>query len=227
MRYPGKELEVFDKAVIFQKYTYSLIKTYLGKSILEIGAGLGSFTRHYISSDRLILLNDLDNFNFNFLKKKFKTKKNIRITKTKIKNINKKFNTIIYLNVLEHIKNDKQEIINAFNKLKKNGNLIFLVPAHQKLYTKFDKAIGHYRRYEADFFKNSKPKKAIISKLIYLDFLGYLLYFFNKIFFKEEVYPSRYKILLWDKIFMPMTIIVDFFSQYKFGKNILCVYKKL
>ena len=66
MKYPGKELEVFDKAVIFQKYTYHLIKTYLGDSILEIGAGLGSFTRHYVSSDKTILLNDLDNFNFNF-----------------------------------------------------------------------------------------------------------------------------------------------------------------
>ena len=148
------------------------------------------------------------------------------LLKKKIDNINTKFNTIIYLNVLEHIYKDKLEINKAAKKIKIGGYLIFLVPAHQALYTKFDKAIGHYRRYDLKFFKSNKFKNLKIKKLIYLDIVGYFLYFLNKFFFKKEVYPSPFKIFLWDKFFTPITMLLDFLKNYKFGKNILCVYKK-
>ena len=116
MRYPGKELEVFDKATVFQKYTYFIIKKYLKESTLEVGAGLGAFTRNYINKKNRIYLNDLDSYNYNFLKNKYSKYKNIFVTKKKINNINTKFNTIIYLNVLEHIYKDKIEIAKAAKK---------------------------------------------------------------------------------------------------------------
>ena len=129
--------------------------------------------------------------------------------------------------MLEHIQKDIEEIDIASSKLNSGGNLIILVPAHQNLYSKFDKAVGHCKRYDIQFFKNLKRNDLKIKKLIYLDTLGYLLYFLNKIFFKEEEYPSKTKILIWDKIFIPITIILDFLTLYKFGKNILCVYEKV
>ena len=151
----------------------------------------------------------------------------IKICSNFINEIEGKFNTIIYLNVLEHIKNDMDEINSSLNKLNTGGHLIILVPAHQKLYSKFDEIIGHCKRYEINFFQLNKFKKAEIQKLMFLDMFGYFLYFFNKIFFKEEVYPSKFKIFLWDKIFCPITIIFDYITRYKFGKNILCIYKKI
>ena len=48
MNYPGKELEIFDKAHFWRNYTYLLVKKFIGKKILEVGAGLGSFTKVYI-----------------------------------------------------------------------------------------------------------------------------------------------------------------------------------
>ena len=62
---------------------------------------------------------------------------------------------MLYFNVLEHIKDDKLEIQNALNKLNPGGHLIILVPAHQKIYSKLDKAVGHYKRYEINFFKEN------------------------------------------------------------------------
>ena len=226
MDYVGKELEIFDTAKVFQKYVYFLIKKYFKNKIFEVGAGLGSFTRQYNNSYKEIYLSDLDKNNYLVLKKKFSKKKNIKINNQKINQINKKFNTIIYLNVLEHIKKDKREINLAISKLNSGGHLIILVPAHQKLYSKFDKAIGHCKRYNINFFKNNKFKNAKVEKLIYLDMVGYFLYFCNKIFFKEEIYPSKIKVFLWDKFFSPITIVLDFFTNYKYGKNVLCVYKK-
>ena len=225
--YPGLELETFGKANIWSKYTFFLIKKYLKDEILEVGAGIGSFTKNYIDQFNNITLSETDKKNLEEIKKKFSGISKIKIDNNLIQNINKKFNTIIYLNVLEHIENDIHEINNAIEKLNDNGYLIILVPAHEKLYSKFDKAVGHIKRYHLDFFKTNKFKNAEMVDLYYLDCLGYLLYYMNKIFFKEEVYPSKFKVMIWDKLFIPTTILIDFLLRYKLGKNIMCVYKKV
>jgi len=226
MEYPGLELETFDKAKIWRKYTFLLIKKYFKDEILEVGAGIGSFTKNYINKFNNITLSETDNKNLEEIKKKFSNISKINIENNLIQNINKKFNTIIYLNVLEHIENDIAEINSAIGKLNDNGYLIILVPAHQKLYSKFDKAVGHVKRYELDFFKKNNFKNAELVDLYYLDYLGYLLYYINRIFFKEETWPSKYKVMLWDKFFTPITILIDFLLRYRFGKNIMCIYRK-
>lgn len=225
MNYPGKELEIFDKATFWRKYVHILVKNYMRENLLEVGAGIGSFTYNYKNNFSKITLTELDKNNILILKKRFKKSK-IKVYFKFTKEIKKKFNTVLYMNVLEHIKNDKREIKTALSKLNKNGYLIILVPAHNELFTKFDREIGHYRRYKINFFKKLDIKKNKIVKLQYLDSLGYFLYFLNKIFFKEEVYPSSFKIFIWDKIFTPISFIVDKFLNFRFGKNILCVIKK-
>ena len=224
--YPEIALERFDKANIWIKYIIWKIKKFLKDDILEVGAGCGSFTKSYMDYSQSITLTDVDDNNCRLLKENFKNETKINILKITPKDIDKKFNTIIYFNVLEHVEKDKLEITNALDKLNSGGHLIILVPAHQKIFSKFDKAVGHYKRYDMDFFKNNIFENSNVIKLHYLDFFGYSLYYLNKIFFKEETYPTGWKIFIWDKIFTPLTIIVDFITGYKFGKNILCIYQK-
>lgn len=131
----------------------------------------------------------------------------------------------MYLHVLEHIEDDIAELENAVNKLKVGGHIIIMVPAHQHIYSNLDKAVGHYRRYDKKFFKENLVGLERV-KLMSLDTIGYFLYFLNKLIFKKEIFPSKMKIFIWDKIFTPFTILLDFFSGYKFGKCILAVYKK-
>ena len=225
MDYPGKELEIFDKAVLWRKYIYFLVKKYIKNGLLEVGAGIGSFTENYKNDLKNITLTELDKQNIKRLKKRFKGSK-IKIETKLTSKLNGKFNSILYMNVLEHIKNDKKEINISLNKLNKKGYLIILVPAHNELYTKFDKEIGHFRRYKVNFFKKLKLKNAKIVKLQYLDCLGYFLYYLNKIFYKNEIYPSKTKIFIWDKFFTPLTFFFDRFLNYRFGKNVLCIIEK-
>ena len=226
MKYPGAELDNFDKATIWRKYIFLLIKKFIRGSVLEVGAGIGSFTSNYKDIPSKLTLSEIDNNNLYIIKEKF-SNENINFTNKVTKDLNEKFDTIMYLNVLEHIEKDKNEISQAFEKLNVNGYLIILVPAHNELYSNFDKAVGHFRRYKISFFKDIKIKDSKLINLIYLDALGYFLYFLNKIFFKEEVYPSKLKILIWDKIFTPLTFFLDKILFYKFGKIILYVIKKL
>jgi len=223
--YPIEATEKFDNANFHRKYCMSFVKKFIKGEVLEVGAGCGSFTKDYINNDIKITLTELDNKNYENLKNFFGKRKNTTIINERLSNINKKFDTIIYLHVLEHIQDDKREIIEISKKLKTEGNLIIMVPRFQKLYTGLDKAVGHFRRYEIDFFKK-KMSDLTRQKLISLDSMGCLLYYLNKIFFKDEKFPSETKVFIWDKIFTPITILVDFLTNYKIGKCILTVYKK-
>ena len=134
-------------------------------------------------------------------------------------------NSIMYLHVLEHIKNDLKEIKDATNKLNNGGHLIIIAPAYQKLYGNLDKAVGHFRRYEKKFFKKDFQNLELL-KVKHLDSIGLLLYYLNKIFFSKETFPSALKIFIWDKIFTPLTIVIDFIINYSFGKCLVAIYKK-
>tara|TARA_B100000242_G_C43014746_1_gene471839 strand:+ start:67 stop:750 length:684 start_codon:yes stop_codon:yes gene_type:complete len=224
-KYPEEATERFDKANIHINYCLSFFKKFIKGNILEVGAGCGSFTKFYQEKEQSITLTELDKKNFLDLKNKFDGKKNISISNSSVEFLEKKFDTIMYLHVLEHISDDIQELKRAIDKLNNNGYLVIMVPAHQKIYSNLDKAVGHFRRYEKEFFKKDLLGLKRI-KFISLDSVGYFLYFLNKFFFKEEVYPSNLKIFLWDKIFTPITMVLDIFLMYKFGKCFVAVYKK-
>ena len=219
-------LDIFDNAKVWIKYVHILNKKYYKNDFLEIGAGIGSFTDQYKKNIQNIFLTEIDKNNLNILKKKYMNDSNVTVVEGEINKIEQRFNTICHFNVLEHIKEDKEEIINCLNKINKNGYLVILVPAHNKLYSNLDKDVGHYRRYDKSFFYNLNIFNGKIVELKYMDCMGYILYYMNKLIYKNEVYPSNFKIFIWDKIFTPITIILDFLTRYKFGKNILCVIKK-
>jgi 2-polyprenyl-3-methyl-5-hydroxy-6-metoxy-1,4-benzoquinol methylase len=144
-----------------------------------------------------------------------------------VEDLNKKteFDTIIYIDVLEHIKNDSAELKKAVNHLAKGGFLIIGVPANQRLYTKFDKAIGHYRRYNKDMLKSIVPTGMKQEKLIYLDSAGLLASFSNKIL--RQDYPTEKQVLFWSNVIVRFSKISDKVFRHSFGKQIIGVWKKV
>ena len=93
------------------------------------------------------------------LKKKFNLNKNVKIINSTIQNLNQQFDTILYLDVIEHIEDHEKEILDAYSKLENYGYLVFIVPAFQNLFSNFDASVGHYIRYEKKFFLEFAKKK--------------------------------------------------------------------
>ena len=224
--YPENITENFDIANFHIKYCLSFIKKYLKGDILEVGAGCGSFTRNYLSEKfASVTLTEKDKENFLNSLKSIKRNEKVKVINNLIYDIDFQYDAILYLHVLEHIKDDKKEIEEAIRKLKKNGYLIIIVPAHQKIYSNLDKEVGHFRRYESDFFKQEMKLLKLVN-FKYLDSAGYLLYKLNSLVFSNEKSPTKLKIFIWDKFFTPISLIFDFILMYKFGKCILAIYQK-
>ncbi len=224
IQYDGFELEHFDSASNFRQYQISLIKEYIVGSLLEVGAGKGGLAVKYINLTDDITLIEPDKKLFNFLKKKFKRKK-LSIQNTSIKKIKKKFDVIIYFDVLEHIKKDLTEVKIASKKINKNGYLIFSVPAFQLFYSNFDKSVGHFKRYNKnDFLEFSKKNNLKIKKLVYYDSIGFLFLILNKIFSLKQT-NLKSKVFLWN-LLIPISKILDIITFNTFGKSLLCVFEK-
>ena len=224
IHYDGFELDHFDSASNFRKYQILLINKFIKGKFLEVGAGKGGLIPFYKKLLKDITIIEPEKKLFKLLKKKYLNKK-IKIKNQTINNIVRKYNTIIYYDVLEHIKNDLQEVTSAEKRLKKNGHLIFSVPAYQFFYSSFDKSVGHFKRYnKQDFIKFEKKTGLKIKKLAYYDSMGFLFLVLNKIFSLKQT-NLKNKIYLWNFL-MPISRFIDFFTFNKFGKSLLCVFKK-
>tara|TARA_B110000967_G_scaffold207271_1_gene256181 strand:+ start:78 stop:764 length:687 start_codon:yes stop_codon:yes gene_type:complete len=224
IHYDGFELDHFDSASSFRKYQILLIKKFITGKFLEVGAGKGGLIPFYKKILKDITIIEPEKKLFKLLKKKYLNKK-IKIKNQTINNIVRKYNTIIYYDVLEHIKNDLQEVTSAEKRLKKNGHLIFSVPAYQFFYSSFDKSVGHFKRYnKKDFIKLEKKTGLKIKKLVYYDSIGFFFLVLNKLFSLKQT-NLKNKIYLWN-LLMPLSIVIDFITFNKFGKSLLCVFKK-
>ena len=94
---------------------------------MEIGPGNGEIIEHFINDERKITLIDNDSEMCKVLNKKFKDHQNIKILNSEINSVNEKFNSILYMDVIEHIENDIEELDGA--NLLSDSKLIIIVPA--------------------------------------------------------------------------------------------------
>jgi len=169
-----RHIDNFEKHWWFQerkKLIENVIKFNLKKKklkILDFGAGSG------VNIQMLAQFGVVDIYEPHketkiFLKKKY-SKKNFLILNSVG---NKKYDLIILADVLEHVKNDKNQIKKLSSNLKDNGIILITVPAFQFLFTSKDKILGHFRRYTP-----SKIKKIFSNfKIIKLSFFNFFLFF--------------------------------------------------
>ena len=224
INYDGFELNIFDAAKKFRKYQIDILKNYIKDPFLEVGPGKGGFVNLYRKFTNNITLIEPDNKLFQSLKKRFR-KTDIKIKNHTIKKERLKYQTIIYFDVLEHIEDDLNEVMLASARLKKDGRLIFNVPAHQLFYNQFDKSVGHFKRYsKKDFMIMEKMTNLKIQKLIYYDSIGLIFLILNKVF-KLKDGNLKNKIYLWN-ILIPLSRFIDKVTFNKLGKSLFCVFRK-
>ena len=225
--YTGWELNLFDKANIFRDYQFNFLKNNITGKVCEVGPGHGIVCDRYIKLSQKISLYEKSEKLFKFLKEKYKNNKKIKVYNRYFNQSKLMYDTILYLDVLEHIKQPKKELKNVFRSLKKGGRLILTVPAYQHLFSQFDKDVGHYRRYTTKTFLNEMRGINYSNfKNYYIDTIGYFLSLTSKIFLKKN-YKSNFdkKIKIWNFL-IHISKILDFFTFYSFGKTLIIIVQK-
>jgi SAM-dependent methyltransferase len=228
--YSGEELEIFEEAVNWKKYLASKIKPFVNGKVLEVGAGLGDTTRYLIHPNiESWLCLEPDNRLYLQLKKNIQNIKPGNVTaregNIEILEQDEKFDTILYIDVLEHIEDDRDEVKRAAAHLREGGRIVVLSPAYQFLYSPFDQAIGHYRRYSKKTIRKAIDFPFLHEeKLFFLESAGLILLLLNKFILKKK-YPNKKHVLIWQKVFIPISRIVDKLLFYSAGKSIIGIWK--
>lgn len=227
--YVGKELEGFEKAVNWKAYWFSKITNYIQGDVLEVGAGIGANVSLLSNSSHgKLTFIEPDPIQCRLLKLKTKNLKNpSEIINGNLKAVNGecKYDCILYIDVLEHIEKDHLEFKSASRLLRPGGHLVVLCPAFNFLFNPFDKAVGHFRRYNKKMYHALPQANLEIVSISYLDSVGFFASLINKFILKSEI-PTNIQIMFWDKFLVNFSKRIDFFLSNLLGKSILGVWKK-
>jgi SAM-dependent methyltransferase len=223
--YPGLELKLFEQAHNWKSYWSGRIAPYVQGAVLEVGAGIGANTR---------LLASLDFARWTCLEPDQSLAQQIElptggrheVTLGIISDLepHQKFDSILYIDVLEHIEDDAAEMARAAARLKPGGSLIVLSPAHPFLFTPFDEAIGHYRRYTRTSLRAAAPAGLKEVTVTYLDSVGMLASLGNRLLLGQSM-PTAQQIGVWDRWMVPPSRLTDRLTGGHIGKSVLGVWR--
>lgn len=230
-RYVGSELVLAGAAVRWKTYWSGAISSFIRGDVLEVGAGIGSntsFLRGYTSGHWTCL--EPDSEQAGQLRKKLKESPGTcgcEVVCGMLQDLaeGSLFDTIVYIDVLEHIEDDAGELRLAEKRLRPGGRVVVLSPAYQFLYTHFDAAIGHYRRYSRSALRKLTPEGLQLEALFNLDTCGIAASAMNKLILRQAL-PTEAQLQMWDRWIVPASQLLDPVVMRAIGKSVVAVWRK-
>jgi 2-polyprenyl-3-methyl-5-hydroxy-6-metoxy-1,4-benzoquinol methylase len=230
-----KTLAAISAADKFNQWMYDTIKPYTKGHVFEVGSGIGNISQYFLLNGNATTLTDLRQSYCDVLDQKFRNYPNLKgILKVNLTHPNFEqeyaeilgtYDSIVAMNVVEHIENDSLAIANCYKLLAKDGHVIILVPAYQWLYNKFDTGLEHFRRYTKSRLTDliSKNNFEIVHNQ-YFNFVGIAGWFVTGSLLKKETIPEG-QMSLYNKL-VPMIKIIDKVVGNTMGLSTICIGRK-
>ncbi len=216
------------------------IRPYLRTRLVEIGGGLGTFTKLLVRAHVLPhpaarlevfepanalcmrLRDDLQHAYPDLMRGG-----RLAVTEQRFEPSPDQCDTVIMINVLEHIQDDQELVRAVYHSLSHGGTFIVYSPAIPWLYSPHDKIVGHYRRYEMNQLEQILRKEGFaVVKAKYMDSMGVLpWYLLNVIGGSTSINPHLAR--FYDTWFVPITRWMEGREGRCIGKNILMVGRKV
>ncbi|HTA46197.1 MAG TPA: bifunctional glycosyltransferase/class I SAM-dependent methyltransferase [Bryobacteraceae bacterium] len=149
-------LDALSYAPRFNRWMADAITPYVGRTVLEIGAGVGNITRHLCPHRKVYVATEVNTEYGDHLRNRFRHRPSLLVQKLDVSNpedfqrFEQQMDTVVCLNVLEHIQDDAAALASIRTVLEPRGRLILLVPNDPSAYGTMDKEIGHFRRYSPE-----------------------------------------------------------------------------
>ena len=230
-KYVGSELELFAAVHNWKSYWSRRIQPFVTGDVLEVGAGIGSNTPFLdpggdgrwvcIEPDSRLIAQLTENLGQMICRRRHEAV----CGALQSLDASQKFDTIVYIDVLEHIENDREELESAASRLRAGGRVIVLAPAHQRLFTPFDAAIGHFRRYNRSMLRSISPPGLCVEQLAYLDSVGLVLSTANLLLLRQSM-PTKAQLRFWDQCVVPISRVLDRCLLGLVGKSIMGIWRR-
>lgn len=174
-------LNAWNKLNRYSQWMYHMYAEHIGQDVLDIGGGIGTAIDFYIRGVNRVITTELFDNQVDMMNKRFQDFPYFQALKADIMKDDfseyAPFDTIILINVLEHIDEDEQALLNMKSLLAERGKIILCVPALKGLYCYMDRNVGHYRRYGKGELRTKAERaglKVIENK--YMNFMGIIPY---------------------------------------------------
>ena len=228
------DLHVLNDAVYYRKWLFSLIRPHVGQRVLEVGSGIGNYTEMLL--DRTcVAATDVEQKYVAFLQERFAKYSAVHVLKLDLENISDEtadrltpfdFDTVINMNVLEHIHDDVRALGALKNVLSLHGKIILVVPSHQALFGSLDTAYGHYRRYhKGDIKKLSRALGMSLVEMRYFNFVGIMGWMYHGKIRKKRTL-SQGSVAVFDRWIVPIVSIIERFIHLPCGLSLMAVLRK-
>jgi SAM-dependent methyltransferase len=228
--YVSTELRALAEAKNYYQWVISQFAPFIGRRVIEVGAGIGTFTRALLNHapvSELILVEPSDNL-FPLLQRRFAGDSRVEIIHGYFQPIAipATADSIVLVNVLEHIGEDEAFLADAYEALTPGGTLLLLVPAMPGIYGSLDRAFGHYRRYT----KTSLAHKLHVAgfgiiRLAYVNLLGIAGWFLTGRVLRQTTLKLRY-VRWYDRWVIPWLSRLEGRWEPPLGQSLIVVARK-
>lgn len=233
MHYVDDYLDAMDYAANYRKWILDCFGPYLGNRTAEVGAGTGGFSRFLLDAN----IKTLDCYEpsdmFGTLQERMSKDERVTCINSVFAFDSgiEKYDSIVYVNVLEHIKDDSKELHKVYGMLKSGGHALVFVPALQFLYSNHDRGIGHYRRYTRKSLLNIAQEASFKTVFCHwFDSMGILPWYIKFVLFKGRMDTGQGegKLLaaIYDKAVVPVERAAESIVPPLLGKNVIYVGRK-
>ena len=235
--YPGKELEAMDGARNYHRWILGIFKPFLGRHLVEVGAGLGSFSKLILDQhqcETLALVEPSPDMYGELVGNARRLDTTVQIDTyhgtfpqaAPLIKAKAAPDSIIYVNVLEHIAEDEVELETIRSSLVDGGRAFLFVPALPWLYGAFDERVGHLRRYKKQELEEKLRRtgfKTVVST--YFDLPGVAPWWLKYRLLKStSMEPGGVK--LYDRFIVPTARRLESIISPPIGKNVIVVAEK-
>jgi len=228
-------LDVFSTANRFNGWMYNTIKPYLKGNILEIGSGIGNITQFILNDGFYVTASDIRDHYCSIINKRFDNQKHLSSVRkidivhpdfdAEYKNLFNSFDSLVALNIIEHVQDDKLAIQNCRKLLRNDGHLIILMPAYKWLYNELDENLGHYKRYNrARIKKLVESGKFEIQKTRYFNFTGMFGWWLSGSLLRKKTIVEG-QMTLYNKM-VPLFKVIDNLVLNRAGLSVIAIGKK-
>jgi len=215
-----------DEARNYRKYEYDMVAPHVGRSMLEIGSGLGHFSEQFLGRLDYLAVSDNDPYCVGELEKRYADDDRVEVLDLALPaevKISQQVDTIVMMNVLEHIQEDVQALKDLAAVVVPGGRIVIWVPGYMQLYGDFDRKVGHVTRYTPATLRTSVEAAGLVPEVLKpINFLGGIAWW-AAVRRGGVGYPNPKLVKIYDRTVVPTTRLIERVIRPPFGQTVLCV----